>query len=138
MNIKQIVIVGTMACVITVIPGISGHTSNIACAAAISAKLTSLDNTKETGKDTLIDSLGLSTDKALYDALLDGQSLSEIATSNDKQVDSVISLQTTQLQQQLTQRYNEGQLSEASYLLQMEEASEIISASAHQPYRILG
>ncbi len=138
MNIKKIVIVGTMACVITVIPGISGHTSSKAYAAAFPVMLSHLDKSKETGKDRFIDSLGVSDDRVLYDSLLEGQSLADIAKTNDKEVDSVIQLQTEQFQQQLTQRFAAGQLSETAYRLQMEEAPEIINKSVHQSYRILG
>ncbi|RCX18223.1 hypothetical protein DFP94_107178 [Fontibacillus phaseoli] len=138
MNIKKIVIVGTMACVITVIPGISGHTSSKAYAAVFPAMLSHLDKSKETGKDRFIDSLGLSDEGVLYDSLLEGQSLADIAKSNDKEVNSVIQLQTEQLQQQLTQRFATGQLNETAYRLQMEEAPGIIKDSVYQTYRILG
>ncbi|GIP52693.1 MULTISPECIES: hypothetical protein [Paenibacillus] len=138
MNIKRIVIVGTMACVITVIPGISGHTSSKAYAAAFPAMLSHLDKSRETGKDRFIESLGLTNERVLYDSLLEGQSLADIAESNEKEIDTVIQLQTEQLQQQLTQRFASGQLSETAYRLQMEETPEIIKESVYQSYRILG
>ncbi|MEF2966419.1 hypothetical protein V3851_11315 [Paenibacillus sp. M1] len=138
-NIKRIVIVGTMACVITVIPGISGHISaTVYAAAAAPTGLSSLDKTKPSDSDRLTETLGLNSDKELYDALLDGQSLAEIAAAHHKEVDPAIAMQTEQLQQQLTRRYADGQLSEAAYRQQMAEAAEIISASAHRPYKILG
>lgn len=138
MNIKRIFIVGTMACVITVIPGISGHTSSKAYAAAFPAMLSHLDKSRETGKDRFIESLGLTNERVLYDSLLEGQSLADIAESNEKEIDSVIQLQTEQLQQQLTERFASGQLSETAYMLQMEETPEIIKESVYQSYRILG
>lgn len=135
MNIKQVVIVGTMACVITIVPAISGQTPGKAYAAN-PTKITNQNDSKDSGADRLNETLGLSTDKALYDALLDGQSLVDIAALNQKDIDPVIMLQTEQLQQQLTRRFDAGQLSEVSYKKLMEEAAEIIKASAHQSYHI--
>ncbi|WP_334074317.1 MULTISPECIES: hypothetical protein [Paenibacillus] len=138
MNIKHFVIVGTIACVITIVPGNSGHLSKNQGQAAAYTKLTDCGKPGQADEDGLLAALGLPTEHELYDALLEGQSLTEVAAGSQADPEAIIRLQTEQLQRQLTERFTRGQLSKTAYLEQMKEVPELIRASAEQSYRILG
>lgn len=137
MNIKHFVIVGTIACVITVVPGTSSHLSKYQGHVAY-AKLTDCGKAGPTEEDALLATLGLPTEHALYDALLEGQSLTDVAAKREADPEAVIRLQTEQLQRQLTERFTRGELSRIAYLAQMKEVPDLIRTSAEQSYQILG
>ncbi|MBA9083702.1 hypothetical protein FHR92_000145 [Fontibacillus solani] len=137
MNIKQVVIVGTMAFVITLTPGISAQL-NSGSASACPIKQSNLhnDNTSESENDDFNEALGVSADETVYNALLEGNSLADIADSHQQDVDRLIELQVSQMQGQLTQRYRQGNLSPESYSEQMKELPDIIKESVYKRYTI--
>jgi hypothetical protein len=143
MTIRRIVIVGTMACFITLGSGISGQTAAAAKALAlIPAKQVDQNksNSKQKNSDPLIDAVGIANNEnctdALYEALAAGNSLADITISNQKDVDSVISLQVSQLQEQLDKRLADGHISIEAYQQQSQELVAIISESVSKKYHI--
>ncbi|MMZ62133.1 hypothetical protein D3C76_252250 [compost metagenome] len=137
MNIKQVVIVGTMAFVITLNPGISGHwIGGSASACPIKQSNLNSNNSPESENDDFTEALGVSTDEAVYNALLNGNSLADIAESHQQDIDGIVELQVSQLQKQLTERYRQGNLSSESYTEQMNELPEIIKESVYKRYTL--
>lgn len=136
MKLKKVVIVGTMAVVITINPSLSGYLASVAFAAHAS-KASSLSITTLSPKSELNNALGVSSDKEVYDALLEGQSLADIAEARGQDADSVIGLQIKELQEQLQQRLEQGNLTQEAYEQQLREIPELIAGSVHSKYRIL-
>lgn len=87
-------------------------------------------------QDPLLASLGVEDDKKLYDQLLEGQSLADIATANEASIDDALQVQIDQLQSQIMARYQAGQISFEQLKLQLQEAHEIITNSAFTRYSI--
>ena len=81
--------------------------------------------------------LGVSSDKEIYDSLLEGRSLADIAEAHGQDADSVIALQVKEMQEQLRQRLEQGSLTQEAYEQQLRELPELISGSVHSKYRIL-
>lgn len=136
MKLKKVVIVGTMAVVITITPSLSGYLASIAFAAQAS-KASSLSTATLSPQSELNDVLGVSSDKEIYDSLLEGRSLADIAEAHDQDADSVIALQVKEMQEQLRQRLEQGSLTQEAYEQQLRELPELISGSVHSKYRIL-
>lgn len=136
MKLKKVVIVGTMAVVITITPSLSGYPASIAFAAQAS-KASSLSTATLSPQSELNDVLGVSSDKEIYDSLLEGRSLADIAEAHGQDADSVIALQVKEMQEQLRQRLEQGSLTQEAYEQQLRELPELISGSVHSKYRIL-
>ncbi|MBW4838119.1 MAG: hypothetical protein KZY74_01880 [Paenibacillaceae bacterium] len=136
-KLKKVVILGTMALVITINPSMSGYLTSLAYAAHPS-KQSSTSNHAEHPEDELNGLLGAASDKEVYDALLEGESLADIAESHGQDADPVIRLQVAQLQEQLQKRLKEGSLTQEAYELQLQELPEIVADSARTRYTILG
>ncbi|MFD1175519.1 hypothetical protein ACFQ3W_04280 [Paenibacillus puldeungensis] len=135
MKIKQVIIVGTMAFVITLSPSLSGYLSSLAYAANPSkpTSFSSPDKT-ENPRDELNSLLGMSSDQEVYEALLEGQSLADIAESHEQDADRVIDLQVDQMKELLMQRVLQGSLSQEAYEEQVRELPELIANSVHTRY----
>ncbi|MNN06188.1 hypothetical protein D3C81_1189700 [compost metagenome] len=126
-----------MAFVITLNPSISGQwIAGSASACPIKQSNLNDSNSSESENDDFTESLGVSTDEAVYNALLEGNSLADIAESHQQDVDRIIELQVSQLQDQLTQRYRQGSLSPQSYSEQMNELPDIIKESVYKRYTL--
>ncbi|WMT43065.1 hypothetical protein RE628_12790 [Paenibacillus sp. D2_2] len=124
MNIKRVMIVGTMAVVISL--GNTALSGSITSASPV-AKLSTANKSQE--KDPLLDALNQSSDKELYESLYEGKSLHDIAADQDGDIDQVIELQTKQLQQQLDDRLKSGSITAKQYEAHKEELQEIIEQS---------
>ncbi|MNW52340.1 hypothetical protein D3C74_298560 [compost metagenome] len=137
MNIKQVVIVGTMAFAITLTPSISGH-FNSGAASACPFKQSNLNNNAapESENDDFYDALGVSDDESIYEALFQGHSLADIAEAHQQDVDQIIELQVGQLEEQLTLRFSQGDLSPEAYAEQIKELPNMIKESVHKRYTI--
>ncbi|RRJ63529.1 hypothetical protein EHV15_11780 [Paenibacillus oralis] len=136
MKLKKVVIVGTIAVVITINPSLSGYLTSIAFAAHAS-KASSLSTATLSPQSELNNVLGVSSDKEVYDALLEGQSLADIAEAHGQNADSVIGLQIKEMQEQLQQRLEQGSLTQEAYEQQLREIPELIAGSVHSQYNIL-
>ncbi|GGH37122.1 hypothetical protein [Paenibacillus segetis] len=134
MNIKQVIIVGTMAFVVTLSPGLSGYSAS-AAVALNPPKLTDLSNdAKETEVDPVIEALGFTDEEGIYEELLEGHSLADMAESNHKDVNQIIDLQVSQLREQVTVRYAQGSLTQEQYEQQLDEIPSIVADSVLKRY----
>jgi hypothetical protein len=140
MTTKQLIMIGTIAILITFNSGPWKDEPNTASA----APLTLTDRTGAAEKeeaaekhrafpsvDALNEALGVSSDEELYDALYEGETLAGIADSRGKDVSAVIRLQTSELAKQLEERAASGSISPAVYEAQKQELYEIVARSAY-------
>lgn len=128
MNIKRVIVVGTLMIVMTV-----GGNSWITLKASANP-VARFSNETVANRDPLIDALNRPSEEELYDALYDGQTLADIASVRGADPDAVIALQTKQLSEQLQERLNSGAITPEQYKLQMDEVREMITRSFYQPY----
>ncbi|GIP26674.1 hypothetical protein J23TS9_18040 [Paenibacillus sp. J23TS9] len=123
MNIKRVMIVGTMVVVMSF-----GGT-------ALSGSITSaspLEKWFSTGvaeKDDLLEALNQSSDEELYESLYQGKSLNDIAADQGGDIANVINLQMTQLTQQLDDRLRSGSISAEQYAAHKKELRDVVEQS---------
>lgn len=134
-TLKKVVIIGTMALVIIINPQFSGYLTSLAYIAN-SSKESSLAHSSGQEESELDRLLGISSEQEVYDALLEGQSLAELAEANGQLPQQVVDLQVKQLQEQLLQRVNEGTLTQEAYELQVSELPELLANSVYGNYTI--
>lgn len=125
MNIKRVMIVGTMVVVISF--GNSALNGSVTNASPI-ARVSTADH-RASEKDALLAALNQSSDKELYEDLFEGKSLHDIAAAQGGDIDEVIELQTRQLSQQLDERLRNGSISAKQYKEHQEELKEIVKQS---------
>jgi len=128
MDPKKIIMISFMAFFIACSSSIWSHEAN---ASANTYKL-STDGTSNSSPDDLLHALGVDSEEQIYDALYSGQSLADIASENDMEVDQVVDLQVAQLRSQLDQRFLSGSISLEAYQAQIEEIHEMIQESVHR------
>ncbi|AIQ50320.1 hypothetical protein [Paenibacillus sp. FSL R7-0331] len=124
MNIKRVMIVGTMIVAMSF-----GGTSWGRTAALASPVAKWSTSTPVADKDALLDALNQSSDEELYESLYEGKSLKDIAAENGGNVDSVINLQVAQLTEQLDLRLANGSITAEQYIAQTAELRELVTES---------
>ncbi|MNC38881.1 hypothetical protein D3C75_875120 [compost metagenome] len=82
-------------------------------------------------RDPLTRAIGEEADSVIYDALLEGKTLADVAYDHGADVDSLISHQVGQLSAQLDERLASGSISEEVYAAQSAELYEIVARSVH-------
>jgi len=130
MNIKRVVIIGTMVVAMSF-----GGTSwgKLTVSASPVAKW-STSSVAES--DDLLDALNQSSDEELYEALYSGKSLQDIVTEQDGNIADVIHLQVSQLTKQLQLRLASGSITEQQYIVQKAELKDIITQSVQTSFSI--
>ncbi|MNI59830.1 hypothetical protein D3C73_1150100 [compost metagenome] len=123
MNIKRVMIVGTM------IVAISFGGTAWGKPALNASPVAKWSATSVADKDDLLKALNQSSDEELYDALYDGKSLMDIAEENGGNIAGVIDLQLSQLTEQLNQRLASGSITRQQYAAQKAELKEIVTQS---------
>lgn len=123
MNIKRVIIAGTMIVVITF--GNSALADSIASASPVAK----WSYTGVSEKDDLLEALNQSSDEELYESLYEGKSLHDITTDQGGDIAKVIQLQTTQLIEQLDNRLRSGSITAEQYAAYKEEVQEIVEQS---------
>lgn len=123
MNIKRVMIVGTMVVVMSF--GGTAWSGSITSASPV-AKWTT---TGVAEKDDLLEALNQSTDEELYDSLYEGKSLHDIASRQGGDIENVIELQMNQLTQQLDERLHSGSITLEQYIAHKAELQEIVEQS---------
>ncbi|GGH30596.1 hypothetical protein [Paenibacillus segetis] len=123
MNIKRVIIVGTMIVVMSF--GNSALGDSVANASPV-AKWSS---TSVSEKDDLLVALNQSSDEELYESLYEGKSLNDIAADHGGDIAEVIQLQMTQLTQQLDNRLHSGSITTEQYAAYKEELKEVVEQS---------
>lgn len=139
MNPIRIIMAGTIAFAITIGVSIWSEEANAADFCSLDKSNTSsktneiapVSQVSPAVKDELIQALGVCSDEEIYDALYQGQSLAEIAHSNDADVQEVIRLQIAEMEKQLDERLASGSISPDVYLAQKLELPEIIAKSVY-------
>lgn len=126
MSPKQIVLVGTMAIVITFGAMLQEHHADAApvwCAAD--------KPTKSQAQDDFFERIGAASEGAVYEDLYAGKSLADICEANQKPVEPLIELQVAQLSEQLDQRLSSGSISFEQYTAHQEELYALVAASVY-------
>lgn len=138
MHPKRIIISGTIAVVVTISTGL--HSEKIYASPLVKYISVNLDKVKPQLKkstqaslqeDRLHAALGTSSDEDLYQAVYSGQSLAEVASANQGDVQQVIDLQLAELEQQLADRYVSGSLTLEQYKSQKAELPAIVESSVY-------
>lgn len=124
MNIKRVMIVGTMIVAMSFGGTAWGRTAALASPVAKWSTSTPVAD-----KDELLDALNQSSDEELYESLYEGKSLKDIAAESDGNIDSVINLQIAQLTEQLDLRLAGGSITAEQYTAQKAELRELVTQS---------
>ncbi|MBW7476078.1 hypothetical protein K0T92_15130 [Paenibacillus oenotherae] len=127
MNPKQIIIVGTIAIVITLSGGIWTDKANAGSKSPISP--TQKVNIEV--QDALLQLLGASSNDEVQEALYNGESLADIAKNNNRDVQHIIALQMAEMTEQLDSRLAQGSITLDQYQAQRSELAEIVTRSAY-------
>lgn len=123
MDIKRVIIVGTVVIVMSFGNAWSSLTANASSPAQWST-------VKAADKDELLlKALNQPTDEDLYDALYDGKSLQDIAKEQNTDIEDVIDLQVTQLTEQLDSRLASGSITAEQYAAHKAELRDIVTES---------
>ncbi|MCJ8013612.1 hypothetical protein MUG84_17960 [Paenibacillus sp. KQZ6P-2] len=123
MNIRRIMIIGTMVVVISF--GGTAFKGSIASASPV-VKFSPSDTTEN---DDLLEALNQSSDEELYNSLQEGKSLHDIAADQGGDIANVIELQMAQLTQQLDDRLYSGSITAEQYAAYKEELKDIVEQS---------
>ncbi|CAM4215118.1 SHOCT domain-containing protein [Paenibacillus typhae] len=124
MNIKRVMIVGTMIVAMSFGGTAWGRTAALALPVAKWSTSTPVAD-----KDELLDALNQSSEEELYESLYEGKSLKDIAAENGGNIDSVINLQIAQLTEQLDLRLASGSITAEQYTAQKAELRELVTQS---------
>ncbi|RAV02037.1 hypothetical protein DQG13_10995 [Paenibacillus sp. YN15] len=129
--------IGTIVIMIT----LNGGPGRDGVRTADAASLTILGTSSQTDRedaanfaessDPLAQAIGEDADSVIYDALLEGKTLAEVANEHGADVDSLIRHQVAQLAAQLDERLAAGSISEDIYAAQREELYDIVARSVH-------
>ncbi|CAH1217240.1 hypothetical protein PAECIP111893_04240 [Paenibacillus plantiphilus] len=127
MNPKQIIIVGTIAIVITLSGGIWTDKANA------KPKNTEAPTQRINieVQDALLHLLGVSSNEEMQEALYNGKSLADITKDNNGDIRRVIALQLTEMTEQLDQRLTQGSITLDQYRAQRSELAEIVTRSVY-------
>ena len=131
MNIKRVVIVGTM--VVALSFGGTSWGGKLIVSASPVAKWSS---TSVADSDELLDALNQSSDEELYEALYEGKSLQDIAAEQGGNIAAVISLQVSQLTKQLELRLASGSITKQQYEVQQAELRDLVTRSVHTSFSL--
>jgi Rod binding domain-containing protein len=123
MNIKRVIIVGTMIVVMSF--GNSALGDSVANASPVA--MWSFTDVSE--KDDLLEALHQSSNEELYESLYAGKSLYDIAADQGGDIAKVIQLQLSQLTAQLDNRLRSGSISAEQYNAHKEELKEVVEQS---------
>jgi hypothetical protein len=132
MNPKQMIMIGTLAFALT-LGSFTGNSVSRAGAATDLLNLTdSADpDTSTSNEDEFLESLGVSSDEQVYESLLQGVSLAELAASRNKDVEALVQLQMNEMTAQLDARLAQGHISISEYEAQRSELKDILTRSAY-------
>ncbi|GAB6989735.1 hypothetical protein [Paenibacillus pini] len=123
MNIKRVMIVGTMVVVMSF--GSTALGGSITSASPVAKWF----STGIAEKDDLLEALNELSDEDLYESLYEGKSLYDIAATQGGDIANVIELQVKQLTEQLDDRLRSGSITSAQYAAHKEEIPEIVEQS---------
>lgn len=139
MTTKQWIMIGTIVIMITLNGGPGRDGVRTAEAASVTFFDTSTQADSEDAaaaelaqfSDPLDQAIGEEADSVIYDALLQGKTLADVAYDHGADVDSLIRHQVAQLTVQLDERLAAGSISDEVYAAQRGELYEIVARSVH-------
>lgn len=123
MNIKRVIIVGT----VVIVMSFGNAWTNLTANASAPIKWSTVNSAEP--DSLLLEALNQPTDEHLYDALYNGKSLQDIATEQNKDIEDVINLQVAQLTDQLDSRLATGSITPEQYAAHKEELRDIVTES---------
>ncbi|MEC0182038.1 hypothetical protein P4H61_11095 [Paenibacillus peoriae] len=128
MNRKRIMVICTLLLALSI--GQSSTWGSRANAAALAPERAPQVQDNEASKDDkLLDTLGISSDEQLYDALYNGQTLADIALTNKQDAQAVVDLQVAQLTEQLDQRLANKSITLEQYQAHKSELTQVVAKS---------
>lgn len=139
MTTKQWIMIGTIVIMIT----LNGGPGKDGIRTAEAASVTFFDTSSQTDSedaaaaelakvnDPLAQAIGSEADSVIYDALLQGKTLADVAYDHGADVDSLIRHQVAQLTVQLNERLAAGSISEEVHAAQRAELYDIVAKSVH-------
>lgn len=128
MNRKRIIIICTLLMALSI--GQSSTWGSRANAAAFApARASQVQDDDASKDDELLETLGVSSEEQLYDALYNGQTLADIALANKRDAQSVVDLQVAQLTKQLDQRLANKSITLEQYQAHKAELTQVVAKS---------
>lgn len=139
MTTKQWIMIGTIVIMIT----LNGGPGRDGVRTAEAASVTFFDTSSQADSEDaaaaelakfsnpLDQAIGEEADSVIYDALLQGKTLADVAYDHGADVDSLIRHQVAQLTVQLDERLAAGSISDEVYAAQRGELYEIVARSVH-------
>ncbi|CAG7599840.1 hypothetical protein PAESOLCIP111_00344 [Paenibacillus solanacearum] len=129
---RRILMVSTM--VLTFTAGLGIWDKKVEAGAGAPPSLHESVNTQDgpvSAKDHFLQTLGASSDEAVYDALLEGQSLADIASLHQTDAEQIVTLQVDELTAQLDARLAEGSIRPEQYRAYKAELTDIVRKSVY-------
>ncbi|MCC3380504.1 hypothetical protein ACFQ5D_18715 [Paenibacillus farraposensis] len=127
MNRKRIIIICTLLMALSI--GQSSTWGSRANAAFASARASQVQDDDASKDDELLETLGVSSEEQLYDALYNGQTLADIALTNKRDAQAVVDLQVAQLTKQLDQRLANKSITLEQYQAHKAELTQVVAKS---------
>ncbi|AET58578.1 hypothetical protein ACWHAM_22990 [Paenibacillus terrae] len=128
MNRKRIMVICTLLLALSI--GQSSTWGSRANASALSPERAPQVQDSEASKDDeLLETLGVSSDEQLYDALYNGQTLADIAQYNERDAQAIVDLQVAQLTEQLEQRLANKSITSEQYQAHKAELTQVVAKS---------
>ncbi|WP_440118645.1 hypothetical protein [Paenibacillus sp. QZ-Y1] len=132
MNMKRVMIVGTMVVTMS-FAGTAWSKSAISPIPLTKWSIVSMA-AEDKNEDKLLTALNQPSEEDLYQELLVGKSLRTIAGENGGDFSQVITLQISQLKEQLDERLASGSIGLEQHAAQSEELEELVTRSANASY----
>lgn len=127
MNIKRVIIVGT----VVVVMSFGNAWTSLTVNASSPVQWSTSDVADQ---DELLEALNQPTNEDLYEALYDGKSLQDIASEQNKDIEDVINLQVAQLTEQLDERLAAGSITAEQYSAYKAELRDIVTESVRTSF----
>ncbi|MCV9951452.1 MULTISPECIES: hypothetical protein [Paenibacillus] len=128
MNRKRMLVICTLLLALSI--GQSSTWGSRANAAALAPERALHVQDNEASKDDdLLKTLGISSDEQLYDALYNGQTLADIAQTNNQDAQAIVDLQVAQLTEQLDQRLANKSITLEQYQAHKAELTQVVAKS---------
>lgn len=128
MNIKRVMIVGTMIVVMS-FGGTAWGKPDVNDSPVAKWSISGVAES-----DELLSALNQSSDEELYESLYDGKSLKDIAGEKGGDIDKVIDLQVAQLAKQLEARVASGSITAQQFTAYKAELREIVAQSVQTSF----
>ncbi|AUO06160.1 hypothetical protein NS115_19010 [Paenibacillus jamilae] len=128
MNRKRMLVICTLLLALSIGQSSTWGSRTNAAALAPERALHVQDN-EASKDDDLLKTLGISSDEQLYDALYNGQTLADIAQTNNQDAQAIVDLQVAQLTEQLDQRLANKSITLEQYQAHKAELTQVVAKS---------